>query len=743
MPPILAPLPGATLDVDEHADEITISIRGDATPDRALDLAFAVAVWLEVAGWVALARAGADALGRAAPLREGPWIAVAIALLALGALAVVLGHARAARSEREVLRSDSRTLWREVHGRLASRTESYPVESIRALGVMDPPGGRWAAALARWWPVPRLSFQLGARPVRFGRGLDDDAASEVLERLAPWIERADGAHGRTRPHGPNLAPTTAPELGAGAVRCARCGAEHVIAADPASLPEPAIAWCDGCAAWVELARERELDGPQPTGARLAATAHGAESVLDLPASASLATRLAARMRRLAFPVVCLAVLGAVAMASGATLGRAVTMAGRVALLAAVLAALARLVLWVALPLPPHRIRLRRDGLRIEWRHGPLVRSAALGYERTTSIAAIAPRRRGRTVPPADRWRVCIRSGPRVVAIASWLTAEGAARLAQAIRDAAAHAAWRWGRMPGWVPRHELACPACRAPLDERPGPPGEPVEAVVCERCERTWSVAEALSASLGRMEIDSPPGDDLAITTSPVHGAIVTVRAEPLGRRLRRLVPGLVCVAGAYGLHRATAVTHIGQLRVLAWTSAALGVVWLARAVAAASTRAIEIRVNHDTLTLRRVRALGSTARRVPIERVEAVERRRRAPRADDPAERPAAVRLRLRRAFALPLLAHARVRLGAHLDAAEQRWLATVLDRIVFETAFPEPRTPTAGVPADAEARIAAEEPAPLDSAADGPAESEPAESTGAVDAHGSDTSSRRVAM
>ena len=125
------------------------------------------------------------------------------------------------------------------------------------------------------------------------------------------------------------------------------------------------------------------------------------------------------------------------------------------------------------------------------------------------------------------------------------------------------------------------------------------------------------------------PPGDDLAITTSPVHGAIVTVRAEPLGRRLRRLVPGLVCVAGAYGLHRATAVTHIGQLRVLAWTSAALGVVWLARAVAAASTRAIEIRVNHDTLTLRRVRALGSTARRVPIERVEAVERRRRAPRA------------------------------------------------------------------------------------------------------------------
>ncbi len=680
------------LEVDEGPDEISVSVRRSAAPDRTLDVALAGCAWLTLAAGVALARALSAADGHrwldAGPT-EVETTATCIALAILAALTAGLAWTRFVRHEGEVIRTDGRTLWHEVRGRAAGRTATYAVESIRGLGILDGPEGRWAARRARWWPAPRLAFELGARRIELARGLDDASAGELLERLAPWIERGDDTEGRTQPHGASLAPTVAPELGSAAVRCARCGAERFVELERVPHGEPAIGWCDGCGAWVELARDDCAHAA--SGLRTTDDADGVPR-LELPASTNLATASLRVIDRLSFPAAALVLLGVVAIVTGdapgrtLTLGRALTIGGALALSAAVTVALARAIVWLTLPLPPHRIVLRPSGMSVEWRRGPLLKSARFGYERTTEIAALPPRvtKPARQAATADRWRVRMRSGPRVVTIAERLDAGSAQRLAASIRAAAAHAAWRRGRIPGWVPRHELVCPECRGILDERPGPIGRLVEATVCAACEREWPVTASLAPSLGRMDVEPPPGDALTVTATSTLGAIVTIRARSWPRRLLGLVPPLVLGAAALAALRVVTTASHPTLWTLAVAGASASVLWLGKVVAAVSTRAIEIRVDHHALTLRRVRLLGSTARRIPIERVLAVERRRAAPRAEDTRERTAAVCLRWRRGLGVRFFGSGRMRLATHLSAPEQVWLVTTLDRIVFETAF-----------------------------------------------------------
>ncbi len=481
----------------------------------------------------------------------------------------------------------------------------------------------------------------------------------------------------------------APELGSAAVRCARCGAERFAESERVPNGEPAIAWCDGCGAWVELAWDDA--GRTQHGVRTSDDEDGNPQI-ELPASTNLATAWLRGIDRLAFPASALALFGVVAIVTGdapgrtLTLARVLTVGGAVALLASTMVVLARGIVWLTLPLPPRRILLRRSDMAVEWRRGPFVRLARFGYERTTDIAALPPRtgKPARQAASSDRWRVRMRSGPRVVTIAERLDAGSAQRLAASIRAAAAHAAWRRGRIPGWVPRHALVCPECRSSLDERPGPAGRIVEATVCAVCEREWPVMASLAPSLGRLDVEPPTGDALTVTTSSTPGAIVTIRARSLPRRLLGLAPPLALGAAALAALRVVTTTAHPTLWTLAVAGAGASVLWLGKVVAAVSTRAIEIRVDHDTLTLRRVRLLGSTARRIPIERVLAVARRRAAPRADDTRERTAAVWLRWRPGLGLRFLGRGRIRLAAHLSAPEQRWLATTLDSIVFETAF-----------------------------------------------------------
>lgn len=658
--------------VDDGPQELTVTLRHDPRPDGALDAALAAWAWLELALLVLAARLGFGAAGApSVAASAGPWLVGPLfaALVVVSALGALLVRARFRRAEHEVLRTDGEVLWIERHAPLEVRTRAFEVERIHELRVTPAPRGDRSRWPRRWWPAARLAFEVEGRTTLLGHDLDDEAAERVLEALAPWLERGGDGARRVVPHGATLVNAVPPELGEGATRCGRCGAEQATPADAA------IAWCDGCAAWVEVLRE-----PSPADAHAASRLLTADTLDDLPVLV-LARRptLAVRLRRAAAVVVLgaglFAAVSAFALAAPTIPEPRVRLAVLgLGLVSATLTALAALA-WTLLRQPPHRIVLFPDGPRIEWRRGPRTHAVQLAYERTTAL----------DVHVGKHAAVVARMGAVTVPVASGLEPAQARRLAAAVRHHLAHAAWRAGRTPGWVARMELACRRCGNAIEPERTAGGAAPDPVRCEHCERVWPLAEALAPSLARVALEPERSDQLEVSTSPIHGTVVRVATAPPWRRLAAFVPALALAGGGWAAFRW--LPHLGVTSLRSWSMIAVGtgVLLAFRALAIATVRAHELRVGHDTLTLRRVRLAGSTERRIPIERVAAVVRPVRGRRAAEDEPRRAAVRLAVRRLLPIPGLGPERIRLGAHLPAHEQLWLAHTLDRLIFETAYP----------------------------------------------------------
>lgn len=711
----------ARIGVDEEPHELTVTIRHDPRPDARLDVAVAVWAWLEIAALVLTARLAFGAPGApSVAASASPWLIVPLlaALVVVSAAGAGVIRARLRRAEDEIVRTDGHTLWIERHSPLEVRTRAFEVDRIHELRVASVRRHARARWRQRWWPEARLAFEIEGVTTRLGRGLETEEAVEVLEALAPWLEPGEGGARRVVPHGAALASAVPPELGEGATRCGRCGAEHSVRGDAE------IAWCDGCAAWIEVLREPAERDAAACSRLVTAGLEDDTQVLTLTPGRGLAVRLRAGAARV------VVIAGLFAAVSGFALAAPTIPEPRVRLgvlalgiACAVLTALAALT-WALARQPPHRIVLLADGPRIEWRRGPRTSAAQLAYERTTSIDA-------RT---GSRSSVVARMGALSVPLATALALDEARRLASVIRYHAAHAAWRAGRTPGWVARMEIACRRCGNAMAPPREPGGEAPDPVRCEHCERLWPLSEALTPSLARIDLDPELSDHLEVSASPAHGTVVRVRTAPPWRRLGGLVPALALTAGGWAAFRFLPWLGVTSLRTWSMIAVGAGVLLTLRAFATATVRAHELRVSRDALTIRRVRLAGSTERHIPIERVAAVARPVRGRRAAEDEPRRAAVRLLVRRLIPVPGLGPERIRLGAHLPAHDQLWLARALDKLIFETAYP-PATPDHGSPTPPAASQDADADGLEPLSAERPGET--------ASAHGSETNERMVSM
>ncbi|MBK7976858.1 MAG: hypothetical protein IPK07_27575 [Deltaproteobacteria bacterium] len=717
------------MDVVESPQELTVTIHRDPRPDPALDAALAVWGWLEVALLVGVARLGFGTAGAPSVAASAePWLVATLltTLVVASAAGALLIRVRFRLAEHEVVRTDARTVWVERHAPLEVHTRAFDLEHIHELRITRPRSGDPARLPRRWWPESRLAFEVEGHTTRLGRGLDDEEATRVLEALAPWLTAGEGGERRVVPYGPALASAVPPELGEGGARCSRCGAERTFGGGAGEeLGEHAsagIAWCDGCAAWVEVLREPSPHDAAATSSQVSVNAADEVTMLVLTPRPTLAARLRSGAAVLGFGATLVAAVSARhrrADDPGArgpprcARDRCDERHGHRARRAHVGPSCGK----------PHRILLTPDGMRIERRRGPWTRAVQLAYERTTSLDAHL----------GEKPAVVARMGAVTVTIAAGLGGAEALRLAAALRYHAAHAAWRAGRTPGWVPRMELACRRCGEGIEPTRGPRGEAPDPVRCEHCQRLWPLAEALAPSLARVALEPELSDDLEVSTSPLHGTVVRVCNAPPWRRLGGFVPALVLGGGGWIGFRWLPTLGVTSLRTWSMIAVGSGVLLALRAIAIATVRAHELRTSHDALTLRRVRWIGSTARRIAIERIAAVVRPVRGRRAAEDEPGRAAVRLLIRRRLPIPGLGPERIRLGAHLAAHDQLWLARTLDKLIFETAYPPetpPPTATAATPAAHVARTpdGASEPAPEDRVEPAHADVDPA-----AEAHG----------